>query len=90
MSNWKYSHPEGVLLGLTGHDWAMWPLKRYADCLESSDRLDYCLGEAWRDINAKRGPQGQRGMALGACEGEEKYALRLHGLQLLREVQDGV
>lgn len=83
---WKYSHPEGVHPELTGHDWVRWPLKRYEECLSSGDRLDYSIREAYRDLRAKHGPGYDT--TLGAGDGEEKYALRWHGLQLLREVDN--
>lgn len=88
MTHWKYSHPEGVHCELTGHDWVVWPLSRYAECLESSDRMDYCIAEAYRDLRAKHGPDMKTKM--GSAPGEEKYALRWNGLNLLREVADDV
>jgi hypothetical protein len=84
--SWKYTHPEGVLVGLTLHDWAQWPLKRYGQCLDSEDKLDQCMAEATKDLRAKYGDNLETFDSQDP--GGHKYALRWNGLKLLEEVRD--
>lgn len=84
MTQWRYSHPEGVHSGLTGIDWMRWPLERYVKCLESESALNISMDEAYQHVPTTAQVE-QRGMSTD----DEKWALRWHGLQLLRDVDNG-
>lgn len=78
--SYYYTHPEGVLSGLTRHDWQYWPLSRYNTCLENETVLNKCMDQAYK--MASHFPPT-------TAEGE-KWALRYRGLQLLRDVDNAV
>lgn len=78
MGSYYYTHPEGVLRGLTRHDWQYWPLSRYDTCLKNETVLNKCIETAHRKAKA-HSPDTAQG---------EKWALRYRGLELLRDVDN--
>jgi hypothetical protein len=90
MSYWgRHNHPEGVMDSLDAHDFITWSLKTYVACLCDLDFLNRCIDQTWRDVQAVRGDR-EVDVPFGIGEGEEKYALRLHGLKILRDVDNDI
>lgn len=77
MSN-RYHHPEGVHRGFNFLDWRDWPLKRYVKCLRDEDELNESLKVAHLMASADS----------GSDTFTEKWTLRYHGLQILRDVDN--
>jgi hypothetical protein len=79
LSDWESEdHPEGVHIGINSLD-QEWTLDRYAETLYDSRLLDADLALAHLEAQ-KRGAATPIG---------EKWTLRYHGLQILKEVPRG-
>jgi hypothetical protein len=79
MSKWKYTHPEGVHRGMNYTDWHRWTLDLYSKCVQDPAFLEQCLNEARVAV----GRYGSDSLLA------EKWQLRYHGLEMLRESPKG-
>jgi hypothetical protein len=75
-------HPEGVYGSLNFLDYSHWPLDKYAACLHNESLLNYCIAQAHREASLREKSEDEAG-----CE---KWTLRYRGLELLRDVDNGL